>query len=142
MTTLSKGEAAKNLLNPDRVLNGSANTVTGQTASSKLAKVYSSWVNPAKVHMISNSSAKLARLVANAMLAQRISSINAIGAICEQTGANITDVEIALGSDSRIGSDYLGAGIGFGGSCFRKDILSLRYLAESLSLPAVSDYWL
>jgi UDPglucose 6-dehydrogenase len=138
---LAEGEAIKNLLSPDRVLIGSASTNTGQAAASALAEIYSSWVDPVRIQKMSNSSAELAKLAANAMLAQRISSINAVSAICEQTGADIQDVQAALGSDSRIGSDFLQAGIGFGGSCFRKDILNLSCLADSLNLSTVGEYW-
>ncbi len=138
---LSEGEAVKNLLNPDRVLIGSSMTSTGHTAALALINVYSSWVASAKIQMMSSLSAELAKLAANAMLAQRISSINAISAICEQTGADISDVQVAIGSDSRIGSDYLRAGMGFGGSCFKKDILNLVDLAESLDLPGIGEYW-
>jgi UDPglucose 6-dehydrogenase len=138
---LAEGEAVKNLLSPDRVLIGSSMTSNGHAAVSTLTSIYSSWVDPAKIQTMSNSSAELAKLAANAMLAQRISSINSISRICEKTGADITDVQIALGSDSRIGSDHLRASVGFGGSCFEKDIFNLMGLSQSLSLPDISEYW-
>lgn len=138
---LAEGEAVKNLLNPDRVLIGSASTRTGEAAASALVEVYTYWTDPAKIQRMSNSSAELVKLAANAMLAQRISSMNAISAICEETDADIKDIERAIGSDSRIGPGFLQAGIGFGGSCFKKDILSLSCLADSLHLSTVSEYW-
>lgn len=138
---LSEGEAVKNLLDPDRILIGSACTRSGRLAASALADMYSSWVDPTKVQRMSCLSAELTKLAANAMLAQRISSINAISNICERTGADITDVQVAIGSDHRLGSDYLRAGIGFGGSCFKKDILSLVHLAESFNLSGIGEYW-
>lgn len=139
---LSEGEAVKNLLNPDRVLLGPSMTSPGYAAASTLASIYSSWIDPAKIQVMSSTSAELAKLAANAMLAQRISSINAISTICERTCADIADVQAALGSDSRIGSDYLQASIGFGGSCLKKDLLNLVYLTRSLNLPNTGEYWL
>lgn len=139
---LSEGDAINDLLNPDRVIIGSAMTSTGRAAASVLASMYSSWVDPGKIQMTSSSSAELSKLAVNAMLAQRISSINAISSICEETGADIAEVQLALGSDSRLGSGYLQAGIGFGGPCLKKDILSLAHLAESRGLLAVSEYWM
>jgi UDPglucose 6-dehydrogenase len=99
-------------------------------------------VGESKILTVNVWSSELAKLVANAMLAQRISSINTISAICDQTGADIDEVAIAIGCDNRLGSKFLKAGVGFGGSCFKKDILSLVYLARSLHLPEVADYWM
>jgi UDPglucose 6-dehydrogenase len=103
--------------------------------------VYAGWVDPSKILMVNSFSSELAKLVANAMLAQRISSINSISAICDQTGADIDEIAAAIGRDTRLGSKFLQAGVGFGGSCFRKDILSLVYLARTLHLPEVAEYW-
>ena len=104
--------------------------------------MYLSWVDPAKIIAVNLWSSELAKLVANGMLAQRISSINTISAVCERTGANIDEVAQTVGLDQRLGSRFLKAGIGFGGSCFKKDILSLVYLATSLELPEVGEYWM
>lgn len=139
---LSEGDAVNNLLKPERVVIGSTMTDNGHAAAMALANVYRSWVGPAKIQTMSSSSAELTKLAANAMLAQRISSINAISSICERSGADIADIQIALGSDSRIGSACLRAGIGFGGSCLKKDIIGLVHLAKTLNLPSVGEYWL
>lgn len=139
---LCEGKAVWNLQFPDRVLIGSAMTNTGQEAALALANIYASWVNPEKIQFLSNPSAELAKLASNAMLAQRISSVNAISVMCEQTGADISQVRQALGSDPRIGSSYLKAGIGFGGPCLRKDTLSLAHTAGSHGLSAISKYWM
>jgi UDPglucose 6-dehydrogenase len=104
--------------------------------------VYTTWVDPSKVLTVNLWSSELAKLVANAMLAQRISSINAVSAICDQTGADVDEVALAIGLDVRLGSKFLKAGLGFGGSCFKKDILSLTYLAYLLHLPEVAEYWM
>lgn len=138
---LSEGCAVQNLLQPDRIIIGSSQTPAGKSAASSLASLYARWVSRTKILDINTSSSELCKLVANAMLAQRISSINSISAICEETGANIKDISQAIGLDPRIGSKFLKAGLGFGGSCFRKDIASLTYLAESLGLQDVADYW-
>ncbi|KAF5860954.1 hypothetical protein ETB97_000864 [Aspergillus alliaceus] len=138
---LSEGSAIDNLVTPDRVLIGSSGTPAGQRAASMLASIYSTWVPESCIIEINSWSSELAKLVANAMLAQRISSINSISAICERTGAEIDQVAKAVGMDARIGSQFLKAGLGFGGSCFRKDIASLTYLAESLGLEDVAHYW-
>lgn len=129
------------LLNPVRVVIGSSPTPAGLAAAETLASIYTAWVPQSRVVTINTWSSELAKLVANSMLAQRVSSINSISAICEKTGADIDEVSRAVGLDPRIGSKYLKAGIGFGGSCFKKDILSLVYLAESLDLFDVADYW-
>lgn len=138
---LAEGTAVNDLLHPARVLIGSANTPSGLAAAAKLVDIYAAWVPTSNILTVHLWSSELAKLVANAMLAQRISSINSISAICEKTGADITDVANAIGLDPRLGSKFLKAGLGFGGSCFKKDILNLTYLAESLDLPEVAAYW-
>ncbi|KAF2753410.1 nucleotide sugar dehydrogenase [Pseudovirgaria hyperparasitica] len=138
---LAEGTAVANLLHPDRVIIGSAHTVEGHRAAAALAKLYTSFVDPSRILGTHVWSSELAKLAANAMLAQRISSINSISAICEQTGADVHEVAKAMGMDPRIGSQFLKAGLGFGGSCFRKDIGSLVYLARSLHLDDIADYW-
>ncbi|PFH51176.1 hypothetical protein AMATHDRAFT_59677 [Amanita thiersii Skay4041] len=138
---LAEGTAIKDLLNPDRVLIGSLQTTEGISACESLASVYANWVPKERVLTVGLWSSELSKLAANAMLAQRISSINALSAICEATGANIDEVAYAVGFDSRVGSKFLKASVGFGGSCFQKDILNLVYLAESCHLPEVAAYW-
>lgn len=131
----------KDLLSPDRVIIGSAATVSGRRAAATLADVYAAWVPRSRITTINVWSSELSKLVANAMLGQRISSINSITAICEKTGADIEEIAVSVGLDPRIGSQYLKSGLGFGGSCFKKDILSLIYLAQSLGLDEVGNYW-
>lgn len=138
---LAEGSAIDNLTTPDRVLIGSSGTPSGHRAAGILSSVYAAWVPPSRVLEINSWSSELAKLVANAMLAQRISSINSISAICERTGAEVDQVARTIGLDPRIGPQFLKAGLGFGGSCFRKDIASLTYLAESLGLDDVAHYW-
>ncbi|KAJ9503953.1 hypothetical protein LTR99_006123 [Exophiala xenobiotica] len=138
---LSEGTAIKNLMKPDRVIIGSADTPSGHLAADALASLYAAWIPQSQIVQINSWSSELSKLVANAMLAQRISSINSISAICEVTGANVDEVARSVGLDARIGPQFLKAGIGFGGSCFRKDIASLTYLAESLGLEEVAEYW-
>jgi UDPglucose 6-dehydrogenase len=138
---LAAGTAINDLLEPDRVVIGSSSTPAGRAAAETLASVYASWVPRSRIVTINTWSSELAKLVANSMLAQRISSINSISAICEKTGADVDEVSRSIGLDPRIGAKYLKSGIGFGGSCFRKDILSLVYLAESLGLEEVAEYW-
>jgi len=138
---LAEGTAIKDLLNPDRVLIGSLQSQEGKDACESLAQVYGNWVSRERVLTVGLWSSELSKLAANAMLAQRISSINALSAICEATGANIDEVSFAVGKDSRIGPKFLRASVGFGGSCFQKDILNLVYLSESLHLPEVAAYW-
>lgn len=138
---LAEGTAISNLLNPDRVLIGSSEDEEGKNAGLLLASVYRRWVSSQAICMTSLSSAELAKLASNAMLAQRISSINALSAVCEATGANISEVAKAIGMDPRIGSQFLKAGVGFGGSCFQKDVLNLSYLSSQLGLSHVSSYW-
>lgn len=129
------------LLHPDRVLIGSSPTPAGALAAEALANVYAAWVPRSNILTVNIWSSELSKLVANAMLAQRVSSINSVSAICEQTGADVDEVALSIGLDPRIGSKFLKAGLGFGGSCFKKDILSLVYLAESLGLDEVAEYW-
>ncbi|KAK1673521.1 nucleotide sugar dehydrogenase [Colletotrichum godetiae] len=138
---LAAGTAVNDLLHPDRILIGADTTPSGHRAAEALASVYAAWVPRSRILTTNVWSSELAKLVANAMLAQRISSINSISAICERTGADVDEVAASVGRDPRIGDRFLKAGIGFGGSCFKKDILSLVYLAESLDLDEVGEYW-
>lgn len=138
---LAAGTAVNDLLYPDRVLIGSSPTPAGRKAAAALASVYAAWVPRSQIITTNVWSSELAKLVANAMLAQRISSINSIAAVCERTGADVDEVAAAIGVDPRIGDKFLKAGIGFGGSCFKKDVLSLCYLASSLGLDEVAAYW-
>ncbi|KAI5980562.1 UDP-glucose/GDP-mannose dehydrogenase family, NAD binding domain-containing protein [Pisolithus marmoratus] len=138
---LAEGTAINDLFKPDRVLIGSLQTPEGITASNALVEIYANWVPKEQILTVGLWSSELSKLAANAMLAQRISSVNALSAICEATGANIDEVAHAVGYDSRIGPKFLRASVGFGGSCFQKDILNLVYLSESLHLPEVAAYW-
>ncbi|KAG6890247.1 hypothetical protein C0992_002775, partial [Termitomyces sp. T32_za158] len=138
---LAEGTAISDLFSPDRVLIGSLQTPEGRDASDALVSVYANWVPTDRILTVGLWSSELSKLAANAMLAQRISSINALSAICEATGANIDEVAHAIGYDSRVGPKFLKASVGFGGSCFQKDILNLVYLAESCHLPEVAAYW-
>jgi UDPglucose 6-dehydrogenase len=138
---LAAGTAINDLLTADRVLIGSSPTPAGRRAAATLASVYAAWIPQSRIVTTNVFSSELAKLVANSMLAQRVSSINSIAAICEATGADVDEVAAAVGADVRIGSRFLRAGIGFGGSCFRKDVLSLVYLAETLGLPEVAAFW-
>ena len=138
---LAEGTAVKDLLNPDRVLIGGDETPDGQAAIAKVSSVYEHWVPKDRIVTTNTWSSELSKLAANAFLAQRVSSINAMSAICEATGANVKEIATAIGTDSRIGPKFLNASVGFGGSCFQKDILNLVYLAESLNLQEVADYW-
>ena len=138
---LAEGTAIRDLLNPDRVLIGGLETERGRAAVEALADVYAHWVPRERILKANLWSSELAKLVANAFLAQRVSSINAISAICEATEADVTQVAKAIGADSRLGSRFLHASIGFGGSCFKKDILNLVYIAKSMHLHEVADYW-
>ncbi|KAH7309264.1 hypothetical protein BKA65DRAFT_170802 [Rhexocercosporidium sp. MPI-PUGE-AT-0058] len=137
---LAEGTAINDLLNPSRIIIGSSSTPSGRAAAATLASVYS-WIPASRIITTNTWSSELSKLVANAMLAQRISSINSISAICEKIGADISEISQSVGTDPRIGSKFLQAGIGFGGSCFQKDILSLVYLAETLGLDEVAEYW-
>jgi len=138
---MAEGTAVGDLQNPDRVLIGAMETDRGQRALKRVVDIYSCWVPPEKIKTTNVWSSELSKLVANAMLAQRISSINSISALCEKTEAEINDVSDAIGMDSRIGAKFLKAGVGFGGSCFKKDILNLVYLCKHYGLPEVADYW-
>ncbi|KAI3383037.1 hypothetical protein SNEBB_006891 [Seison nebaliae] len=139
---LAEGTAIQDLRSPDRVLiGGQIDTDRGIAAIYRLKQVYHNWVNDDHIVLTNTSSSELAKLVANALLAQRISSINSISAICEATGAAVDEVSTAVGMDTRIGNKFLSASCGFGGSCFQKDLLSLVYCAESLNLNEVAEYW-
>ncbi len=138
---LAEGTAVTDLMEPDRVLIGGENTPEGREAAEALAEVYRQWIPTDQVLLTNVWSSELAKLVANAFLAQRVSSINAVSAICEKTSADVHEIAKAIGMDTRIGSKFLQAGVGFGGSCFRKDILNMSYVCETLGLPEVSAYW-
>jgi UDPglucose 6-dehydrogenase len=138
---LAEGSAIKDLLEPDRVLIGSLETPAGLQARQEIVDIYANWVPREKILTTNVWSSELSKLVANAFLAQRISSINSISALCEKTGANITEVARAVGMDSRIGNRFLNASVGFGGSCFKKDILNLVYICESYGLHDVARFW-
>jgi UDPglucose 6-dehydrogenase len=138
---LAEGTAIKDLFNPDRVLIGGERTPEGDKAVATLASVYARWVPTERILTTNLWSSELSKLVANAFLAQRISSINSISALCEATGADVDEVANAIGKDSRIGPKFLKASVGFGGSCFQKDILNLVYLCENFGLPEVAAYW-
>merc|ERR1712238_543284 len=138
---LAEGTAMKDLSNPDRVLIGGSTTVEGVAAASVLADIYANWVPRERILRTNLWSSELSKLVANAMLAQRVSSMNAISQLCEKTGADVSEVSRAIGADSRIGPKFLGASVGFGGSCFQKDILNLVYICESEGLHEVAKYW-
>ena len=138
---LAEGTAVKDLENPDRVLIGGERTPEGERAVAALVSVYARWVPRERIITTNLWSSELSKLVANAFLAQRISSINSISALCEATGADVDEVANAIGKDSRIGPKFLKASVGFGGSCFQKDILNLVYLCESFGLPEVATYW-
>ena len=138
---LAEGTAMRDLEVPDRVLIGGGQDDSGKEAVNSLVKIYSSWVPVENILTTNLWSSELSKLVANAFLAQRISSINAISELCESTGADVDEVAKAIGMDSRIGSKFLKSSVGFGGSCFQKDILNLVYIAKSLGLIEVADYW-
>jgi len=138
---LAEGSAVRDLENPDRVLIGSHETKSGLIAREILVDIYSNWVPREKIITSNIWSSELSKIVSNAFLAQRISSINAISALCEKTDADIAEVAKAVGMDNRIGSKFLNASVGFGGSCFKKDILNLVYLCRHHGLNEVADYW-
>ncbi len=138
---MAEGSAIADLEQPDRVLIGGATTPSGQAAMQELVEIYARWVPRDRILTTNVWSSELSKLAANAFLAQRVSSMNAVSAICEQTGADVLDVARAVGTDRRIGPHFLRASIGFGGSCFRKDILNLAYLCESAGLSEVARYW-
>lgn len=134
---LAEGSAIRDLLKPDRILIG------GECAwaMSQLSLLYQNWVHPCQIQCTNTWSSELTKLAANAFLAQKISSINSISAICEASGADVEQVAKAIGADSRIGEKFLQASVGFGGSCFQKDINMLIYLCETLNLKEVGEYW-
>ncbi|KAM7338746.1 hypothetical protein ACRRTK_002230 [Alexandromys fortis] len=138
---LAEGTAIKDLKKQDRVLIGGDETPEGQKAVRALCAVYEHWVPKEKILTTSTWSSELSKLAANAFLAQRISSINSISALCEARGADVEEVATAIGMDQRIGNKFLKASVGFGGSCFQKDVLNLVYLCEALNLPEVVRYW-
>ncbi len=138
---LAEGTAINDLLNPDRVIIGGNNTESGKQAINTLVDIYSKWVDKDKILTTNVWSSELSKLASNAMLAQRVSSINSLSAICNKTGADIIEVSKAIGMDTRIGNKFLKPSVGFGGSCFQKDILNLVYLCNSFGLHEVADYW-
>ena len=139
---LAEGTAINDLVNPDRILiGGDVKNPQGLEAIDQLSKVYEHWIAKEKIVTMNTWSSELSKLVSNAFLAQRISSINSLTPLCESTGADISEVARAMGFDSRIGPKFLQASVGFGGSCFQKDILNLVYICESLHLNVAADYW-
>lgn len=138
---LAEGTAIADLHNPDRILIGGENSEKGKEAVDALVEVYANWVSTDHILTTNVWSSELSKLVANAFLAQRVSSINSISALCEATGADVREVSKAIGMDSRIGPKFLQASVGFGGSCFQKDILNLVYIAKTFGLNEVADYW-
>ncbi|GGD40892.1 nucleotide sugar dehydrogenase [Muriicola marianensis] len=138
---LAEGTAINDLLHADRVLIGGDDTASGKKAKDQLSAIYENWIPKERILQTNVWSSELSKLVANAFLAQRVSSINSISALCEKTDANIGEVARAIGYDSRIGPKFLQASVGFGGSCFQKDILNLVYIARSFGLEEVADYW-
>ena len=138
---LAEGTAIEDLERPDRVLIGSQLTPEGIKARDEVVEIYANWVPNEKILTSNIWSSELSKLVANAFLAQRISSINSISALCEKTDANVSEVSRAIGMDTRIGSKFLSSSVGFGGSCFQKDILNLVYICQSYGLTEVADYW-
>ena len=139
---LAEGTAVEDLMNPDRVLiGGDIDTEKGKEAVQALVDVYAHWVPRDQILTTNVWSSELSKLTANAFLAQRVSSINAMSELCEKTGADVNEVSKAVGMDSRIGSKFLKSSVGFGGSCFQKDILNLVYIAKSFGLNEVADYW-
>ena len=138
---LAEGTAVADLFNSDRVLIGGRETEEGQKAINQLVDIYANWIPKERIIKTNVWSSELSKLVANAFLAQRVSSINSISELCEVTEANIQEISKAVGTDSRIGSKFLNASVGFGGSCFQKDILNLVYISKSLGLNEVAEYW-
>lgn len=138
---LAEGTAINDLLHADRVLIGGDATPSGEAAKQALSSIYQNWLPKERILLTNVWSSELSKLVANAFLAQRISSINSISALCEKTDANVAEVAKAIGLDSRIGPKFLNASVGFGGSCFQKDILNLVYIAKSYGLDEVANYW-
>jgi len=138
---LAEGTAIEDLFKSDRVLIGGRTTPKGKEAVQSLVDIYANWIPHEKIVTTNVWSSELSKLVSNAFLAQRISSINSISALCEATGADVEEVATAVGKDSRIGPKFLRASVGFGGSCFQKDILNLVYLCQQYGLDEVADYW-
>tara|TARA_B110000240_G_scaffold3750_1_gene4251 strand:- start:16724 stop:18136 length:1413 start_codon:yes stop_codon:yes gene_type:complete len=138
---LAEGTAINDLLNADRVLIGGKQNSSGLEAIESLVNIYSNWLSPEQIITTNLWSSELSKLTANAFLAQRISSINALSELCEATEADIDEVAYAIGTDSRIGPKFLKASVGFGGSCFQKDVLNLVYLCRHFNLPEVANYW-
>lgn len=138
---LAEGTAVTDLLNPDRILIGGDSDAEGQEAVNALVAIYANWIDRDRILTTNLWSSELSKLTANAFLAQRVSSINAMSELCEKTGADVNEVARAIGMDSRIGPKFLKASVGFGGSCFQKDILNLVYIAKSYALNEVADYW-
>jgi len=138
---LAEGTAIKDLFKSDRVLIGGDDTKSGRNAVKCLTEIYEKWIPQSKILKTNVWSSELSKLAANAMLAQRISSINSLSALCEKTGANIKEISKAIGMDKRIGNEFLNASVGFGGSCFQKDILNLVYLSRHYGLNDVADFW-
>ena len=139
---LAEGTAVRDLLEPDRVLIGGPQTEVGLAAIKELVDIYAAWVPKEKILTTNVWSAELTKLAANAFLAQRVSSINAIAGLCEATGADVDEVACVIGADKRIGPKFLKAGPGFGGSCFKKDVLNLVYLCETFGLHTAAEYWM
>ena len=139
---LAEGTAVDDLMNPDRVLiGGDLETPEGNEAVHSLVDIYAHWIPKERILTTNVWSSELSKLTANAFLAQRVSSINAMSELCEKTGADVNEVSRAVGMDSRIGSKFLKSSVGFGGSCFQKDILNLVYIAKSFGLHQVANYW-
>ncbi|XP_035223318.1 UDP-glucose 6-dehydrogenase-like isoform X1 [Stegodyphus dumicola] len=138
---LAEGSAINDLLHPDRILIGGDQTPEGNEAVQELCTLYKRWIPEEKILTMNTWSSELTKLAANAFLAQRISAINSISAICEVTGADVSEVAHGIGTDSRIGPKFLTASVGFGGSCFQKDVLNMVYLSECLNLPVVAAFW-
>merc|ERR1712048_790832 len=138
---MGEGTAMTDLDNPDRVLIGGQQSNEGTLAVQVLVDIYANWVPREKILTTNLWSSELSKLVANAFLAQRVSSINSVARICERTGADVREVSRAIGTDARIGPKFLTASVGFGGSCFQKDILNLVYICEQFGLHEVAHYW-
>ena len=138
---MAEGTAIQDLKHPDRILIGGDDTELGKKAVEALSKLYEHWVPKNKIIQQHIWSSELSKLTANAFLAQRISSINALSALCERSGADVDEIAMAIGADSRIGPKFLKSSVGFGGSCFKKDLLNLVYLCEYFGLPEVAYYW-
>ncbi|MBT5772698.1 MAG: nucleotide sugar dehydrogenase, partial [Flavobacteriaceae bacterium] len=138
---LAEGTAIEDLSKSDRVLIGGDDTESGQKAVNALVSIYANWIEKEKILTTNVWSSELSKLASNAMLAQRVSSINSLSALCEKTGANIDELSMAIGMDHRIGNHFLKASVGFGGSCFQKDILNLVYLCKFYGLNDVAEYW-